>query len=105
MKELHNCCPSPSIRSADPKAPREQLCDDTDCGLLPFALGVGTPGRKCSPGMDLNPAPFRGDSGIPHVSEEFFKMTFIGANVRSTLCRAYMLLPYCTGAHGASVSE
>jgi hypothetical protein len=32
--------------------------------------------------MDVNPAPFRGDAGIAHVSEDFFKMTFLGANVR-----------------------
>lgn len=36
--------------------------------------------RRCA-AMDLNPAPFRGDAGIPHVSEDFFKMTFFGANV------------------------
>ncbi len=32
--------------------------------------------------QDLNPAPFRGDAKIAHVSEDFFKMCFVGANVR-----------------------
>ena len=36
--------------------------------------------------QDLNPAPFRGDAKIPHVSEDFFKMFFVGANVRKDLC-------------------
>ena len=33
--------------------------------------------------QDLNPAPFRGDAKIPHVNEDFFKMFFVGANVRA----------------------
>lgn len=39
--------------------------------------------------MDLNPAPFRGDAGIPHVSEDFFKACFLGAN----LALAFLSLP------------
>lgn len=42
--------------------------------------------------MDLNPAPFRGDAGIAHVSEDFFKMTFFGANVS---CDLLCLAPRC----------
>jgi hypothetical protein len=33
--------------------------------------------------MDLNPAPYRGDAGIPHVSEEVCKMAFFASNVRN----------------------
>lgn len=44
--------------------------------------------------MDLNPAPFRGDAGIPHVSEDFFKMCFIGSNVSvMAACRGVWILP------------
>ena len=40
--------------------------------------------------MDVNPAPFRGDAGIAHVSEDFFKMTFLGANVRTMLAALFL---------------
>lgn len=32
---------------------------------------------------DFNPSPYRGDANIGHVSEELFKMYFVGSNVRS----------------------
>lgn len=48
--------------------------------------------------MDLNPAPYRGDSGIAHVSEEFFKISFIGANVRWNSSR---YLNCCASLHVA----
>ena len=41
-----------------------------------------TPITACM--QDLNPAPFRGDAKIAHVNEDFFKMFFVGANVRTT---------------------
>uniref|UniRef100_A0A061RCY1 Uncharacterized protein n=1 Tax=Tetraselmis sp. GSL018 TaxID=582737 RepID=A0A061RCY1_9CHLO len=31
--------------------------------------------------MDFNPSPYRGDPKIPHVSEDFFKIYFAGANL------------------------
>ena len=31
---------------------------------------------------DFNPNPYRGEASIPHVSEDFFKVYFIGAQVR-----------------------
>ena len=34
---------------------------------------------------DFNPNPYRGEASIPHVSEEFFKVYFIGAQVLSCL--------------------
>uniref|UniRef100_A0A7S3CSE0 Uncharacterized protein n=2 Tax=Eukaryota TaxID=2759 RepID=A0A7S3CSE0_9SPIT len=30
---------------------------------------------------DFNPAPYRGDPKIPHVTEDFFKIYFTGANL------------------------
>jgi len=30
---------------------------------------------------DFNPSPYRGDANIGHVSEELFKMYFVGSNV------------------------
>ena len=30
---------------------------------------------------DFNPNPYRGEASIPHVSEDFFKVYFIGAQV------------------------
>ena len=37
---------------------------------------------------DFNPNPYRGEASIPHVSEDFFKVYFIGAQVvqRSSAC-------------------
>ena len=34
---------------------------------------------------DFNPNPYRGEASIPHVSEEFFKVYFIGAQVRKQM--------------------
>ena len=31
---------------------------------------------------DFNPNPYRGEESIPHVSEDFFKVYFMGAQVR-----------------------
>ena len=30
---------------------------------------------------DFNPNPYRGEASIPHVSEDFFKVYFVGAQV------------------------
>lgn len=33
---------------------------------------------------DFNPNPYRGEASIPHVSEDFFKIYFAGAQVNLT---------------------
>lgn len=33
---------------------------------------------------DFNPNPYRGEASIPHVSEDFFKVYFVGAQVTLT---------------------
>ncbi|DBA94258.1 hypothetical protein WJX77_009246 [Trebouxia sp. C0004] len=38
---------------------------------------------------DFNPSPYRGDANIGHVSEELFKMYFVGSN----LALAFAMLP------------
>ncbi len=50
---------------------------------------------------DFNPSPYRGDANIGHVSEELFKMYFVGSNVSiETSCKSLWLffsaqsLPY-----------
>ena len=41
---------------------------------------------------DFNPSPYRGDANIGHVSEELFKMYFVGSNVsKETLCKSLWL--------------
>ena len=30
---------------------------------------------------DFNPNPYRGEASVPHVSEDFFKVYFLGAQV------------------------
>ncbi len=38
---------------------------------------------------DFNPSPYRGDANIGHVSEELFKMYFVGSNVSmETSCKS-----------------
>ena len=44
--------------------------------------------------MDFNPSPYRGDPKVPHVSEDFFKIYFAGANVSAT----WSLINVVTGA-------
>ena len=39
---------------------------------------------------DFNPSPYRGDANIGHVSEELFKMYFVGSNV-SSMSRMFSL--------------
>ena len=34
---------------------------------------------------DFNPSPYRGDGNIGHVSEELFKMYFVGSNVSTVV--------------------
>ena len=41
---------------------------------------------------DFNPNPYRGEASIPHVSEEFFKVYFVGAQVMAELLRTLSLL-------------
>ena len=35
---------------------------------------------------DFNPSPYRGDANIGHVSEDLFRMYFVGSNVRIQHC-------------------
>ena len=35
---------------------------------------------------DFNPSPYRGEASIPHVSEDFFKVYFMGAQVHHLRC-------------------
>ena len=37
---------------------------------------------------DFNPNPYRGEESIPHVSEDFFKVYFMGAQVRNHIMNA-----------------
>lgn len=49
------------------------------------------PGIALTAGVmsDFNPSPYRGDANIGHVSEELFKMYFVGSQVST--CRNAML--------------
>lgn len=42
---------------------------------------------------DFNPSPYRGDANIGHVSEELFKMYFVGSNVSFCIDAVFLGLP------------
>lgn len=42
---------------------------------------------------DFNPSPYRGDANIGHVSEELFKMYFVGSNVCCGIDAIVLRLP------------
>lgn len=42
---------------------------------------------------DFNPSPYRGDANIGHVSEELFKMYFVGSNVCFGIDATVLRLP------------
>ena len=50
---------------------------------------------------DFNPNPYRGEASIPHVSEEFFKVYFIGAQARVhfSACLHFFRLFCCNPSH------
>ena len=50
--------------------------------------------------MEDNPTPFKGEPNVPHVSEEFFKVYWLGSQVRAgcTACPARLLL-LCSVPH------
>ena len=41
---------------------------------------------------DFNPNPYRGEASIPHVSEEFFKIYFVGAQVMTHITAFFSLV-------------
>ena len=43
--------------------------------------------------MEDNPTPFKGEPNVPHVSEEFFKVYWLGSQVRAgrAACLALLL--------------
>jgi len=48
---------------------------------------------------DFNPNPYRGEASIPHVSEEFFRVYFVGSQVRAppTIQDVILKLPRALG--------
>jgi hypothetical protein len=43
---------------------------------------------------EFNPNPFRGDASVPHVSEEFFKMYFVGCQVMTFAWSLWVIINF-----------